>query len=128
MVEVLIRVGEEEFLAELDADAAPDTVAAIRKALPLEGVVRTWGDEIYFEVPVQAAPENSRDVVRKGDLGFWPDGNCFCIFYGATPESPSEDQIVPASAVNVIGTVAEADELKKHCPGEPITVESAETP
>lgn len=75
---------------------------------------------------MEATEENARPVVRKGDLGFWPAGNCFCIFYGRTPMSTSDDQIVPASPVNVLGTIANPDELKKHGSGEPVTIELAD--
>jgi hypothetical protein len=126
MTDVIIRVGEEQFSAQLDDENAPRTVGSLCDALPIEGTTQTWGDEIYFGIPVRAEPENSREVVSKGDLTYWPDGNCFCIFYGRTPQSPSEEEIVPASAVNVIGTIENPDELKKHRGGEPITIELAE--
>ena len=126
MTNILIRVGEEQFRARFDDEMAPRTVGAIRDALPIEGTTQTWGDEIYFEIPVRAEPENSHEVVSKGDMAYWPDGNCFCIFYGRTPQSTADEEIVPASAVNVIGTIEKPDELKKHRGGEPISIEMAE--
>ena len=65
-------------------------------------------------------------TVRKGDLGYWPAGNCFCIFYGRTPMSPSEEEIVPASAVNVIGSIENPDGLKSHTSGEAVSIRLAE--
>ena len=60
--------------------------------------------EIYFPIPVQAELEDGQSVVALGDLGYWPPGQAFCIFYGQTPMS-TPDEIRPASPVNVIGRV-----------------------
>ncbi len=53
---------------------------------------------------MEAGPENPQAVVQKGDLGYWPPGHAFCIFYGRTPAS-SGDEIRPASPVNPLGRV-----------------------
>jgi hypothetical protein len=123
---IVIRVGSEEFQGRLADDRAPRTVCAILEALPIEATAKTWGDEIYFEIPVDAGPENAAERVAKGDLGYWPAGNCFCIFYGRTPMSPSEDEIVPASAVNVIGSIEDPDGLKKHSSDETVSIRLAD--
>ena len=81
-----------------------DTAHEIIDKLPIESEFSTWGDEIYFSIPVQMGSQESRDVVEKGDLGYWPPGNAFCIFYGPTPGS-TEDEIRPASPVNPIGRI-----------------------
>jgi hypothetical protein len=78
------------------------TAAAVWDALPLSIPGQTWGDEIYFEIPVKAKAEDARAVVEMGDLAYWPPGSAFCIFYGPTPASRG-DEIRPASAVNVFG-------------------------
>src|SRR6266566_2855101 len=62
---------------------------------------QTWGDEIYFGIPVKAESEDPREVVEPGDLAYWPPGSAFCIFYGPTPASRG-DEIRPASPVNVV--------------------------
>jgi hypothetical protein len=81
------------------------TGKAILAALPIEGQASTWGDEIYFSIPVQAKQEpDAKEVVELGDLGYWPPGTAFCIFFGMTPAS-SGGEIRPASAVNVFGKV-----------------------
>ena len=78
---------------------------AIWNALPIEGRANTWGDEIYFSIPVKAELEkNAQEVVELGDLGYWPPGAAFCIFFGPTPSSRG-DEIRAASAVNVVGRV-----------------------
>ena len=81
------------------------TAGAIWDALPIEAAVQTWGDEIYFDVGVAGGADASKDVVELGDLGYWPPGRAFCIFFGPTPMSRG-DEIRPASAVNVVGKVA----------------------
>ncbi|MBW1679381.1 MAG: hypothetical protein JRJ08_04440, partial [Deltaproteobacteria bacterium] len=49
---------------------------AIWDSLPRSTEVHTWGDEIYFSIPVyQALDVTAREVVNRGDLGYWPEGN-----------------------------------------------------
>ena len=126
MTRIKVQVAGEVFDAELDEDNAPQTVQKILAALPIESVAKTWGDEIYFDIPVAAGPENPREKVNKGDLGYWPAGKAFCIFFGKTPMSESEDEIIPASAVNLIGRIQNADALKKHAAGETVRIEAAD--
>ncbi len=81
------------------------TADAIYKALPIEGIVNTWGDEIYFSISVILDLEkDAKEIVEKGDLGYWPSGNAFCIFFGPTPISKN-NKIRPASKVNVFGQI-----------------------
>lgn len=81
------------------------TANAIWEALPIEGQVNTWGEEIYFSIPVHLDQAgDARETVDMGNLGYWPPGNAFCIFFGRTPMSRG-DEIRPASAVNVFGQV-----------------------
>ncbi len=81
------------------------TADAIWAALPIEARANTWGDEIYFSIPIRAELEKSaKEVVESGDLGYWPIGTAFCIFFGPTPSSRG-NEIRPASAVNVVGKV-----------------------
>ncbi|HVQ75186.1 MAG TPA: cyclophilin-like fold protein [Candidatus Binatia bacterium] len=81
-----------------------ETATAVWDALPLAIAGETWGDEIYFAVPVEARAESPRDTVEMGDLGYWPPGSAFCIFFGPTPMSRGRE-IRPASPVNVLGRV-----------------------
>ena len=100
---IKITVGELEMEAELNTSPTSKKIAA---ALPIKSSFDTWGDEIYFTIPVESdLDETAREVVEMGDLGYWPTGKAFCIFFGQTPAS-QPGKIVPASAVNVIGRVA----------------------
>jgi uncharacterized protein len=80
------------------------TAEAIWQALPIDGRASRWGDEIYFEIPVELEPEDGREVVEAGELGYWPPGTAFCLFWGRTPASRGEE-IRAASPVNVFGRV-----------------------
>ncbi|UCH58198.1 MAG: hypothetical protein JSV18_05505 [Candidatus Bathyarchaeota archaeon] len=111
-----------EVYAEI-TEENPETAGAIWDALPLEARASIWGDEIYFSIPVEVGAENPREVVEMGDLGYWPPGNAFCIFFGPTPASRG-DEIRPTSPVNVFGKVeGDPKVFKKVRGGERITVE-----
>ncbi|SFM49903.1 cyclophilin-like fold protein [Thermodesulforhabdus norvegica] len=82
-----------------------ETAREVIKALPIESTAQTWGDEIYFTIPVQMGRDDTaRDVVGMGEIGYWPPGRAFCIFFGPTPASEG-NEIRAASAVNIIGRV-----------------------
>ncbi len=103
-----------------------DTADLIWKALPLSVAGETWGDEIYFSIPVKAKPERPRETVDMGDLGYWPPGSAFCIFFGPTPSSRG-DEIRPASPVNVFGkVVGDATVFKTVRAGTRVQVERAQ--
>ncbi|MBM4275905.1 MAG: hypothetical protein FJ134_15820 [Deltaproteobacteria bacterium] len=103
LTEIVIIVDDIRVNAELNDSPTGQALAA---ALPLEGEARRWGDEIYFPVPhvVAELDDTAKTVVEVGDIGYWPSGKAFCIFFGYTPSSvPGE--IRPASAVNLVGRV-----------------------
>ena len=81
-----------------------DTAGAIWEVLPIQANGDTWGDEIYFRISVENEVENGQEVVELGDLGYWPPGSAFCLFFGPTPASEG-DEIRPASKVTVIGKI-----------------------
>ena len=98
---IRITAGSVAVDAVFDGSSTADL---IWKALPLAVAGETWGDEIYFAIPVKAKAENPRETVDMGDLAYWPPGSAFCIFFGPTPSSRGRE-IRPASAVNVFGKV-----------------------
>ncbi|MEM3045970.1 MAG: cyclophilin-like fold protein [Candidatus Bathyarchaeia archaeon] len=112
--------------AELSEERSPKTAEAVWKALPIKGRANRWGDEIYFSIPVKVGEEKGQEVVERGDLGYWPPGNAFCIFFGRTPASQG-DEIRAASPVNVFGRVTGNPEAFKAVKnGEEIRIEKAE--
>ncbi len=121
MRKIKITSGEVEISATL---YETDTASAIWHALPLAGEVNRWGDEIYFEIPVTLSQEKeARESVRIGELGYWPTGNAFCIFFGKTPVS-TEGEIKAASPVNVFGRMdGDPSILKKIPQGVEIKIE-----
>ena len=101
-MKIRITVGDLSMNAQLNDTPTAKMVAA---ALPIKTGFSTWGDEIYFTISVEAKLDDSaKEVVEMGELGYWPTGKAFCIFFGATPMS-EPGKIVPASAVNIIGKV-----------------------
>ena len=110
------------------ADAVLDdsnTAQAVWDALPLSVPGDTWGDDIYFGIPVKAKPERPQETVEMGALGYWPPGSAFCIFFGRTPASRGQE-IRPASPVNVFGRVlGDPAVFKKVTAGTPIRIERA---
>lgn len=99
MRRIKITAGSVTAEAELKDTKTAD---AIWEALPIEARANIWGDEIYFAIPVELGLEDAQEVVDKGDLGYWPPGDAFCIFFGPTPASRG-DEIRPASPANVFG-------------------------
>ena len=104
MKKIVIRAGEIKAAALLNESA---TAKAIWQELPLEGSANIWGEEIYFRIQVsQALEPDAKELVELGDLGYWPQGEAFCIFFGVTPIS-GPGEIRPASAVNVVGRLVD---------------------
>ena len=99
---ITIEVGTVTAEADLNET---ETARLIWDSLPIESTANRWGDEVYFDVPVRTALENALEVVEVGDIGYWPKGPAFCIFFGPTPMSRG-NEIRPASAVNIIGKVS----------------------
>ena len=118
---IRITAGSVSATAELNDSRA---AAAIAARLPIEARAQTWGDEIYFDIGVAAPLESPRETVQLGDLGYWPPGQAFCIFFGPTPMSRG-DEIRPASAVTVVGRVTgDPRVFKRVRDGAGVTIEA----
>jgi len=124
-MEMKIRIKAGSVDAEAVLNESP-TAKKVWEALPLEARADTWGDEIYFGIPVKSSLEkDAQEVVEVGDLGYWPTGSAFCIFFGPTPMSRGSE-VRPASAVNVIGRVSgDARIFKKVPSGVKVRIEKA---
>ena len=121
--DISIKVGEIEVNAVLNDSL---TAKLIWENLPIESSGNLWGNEIYFSIPVNSElDETARDVVELGDLGYWPTGRAFCIFFGPTPLS-EDDEIVPASDVNIVGRLTDdLNKLKGFKDGDFVTISRA---
>ena len=122
---IKITTGDVALEAELNDSPTALKVAA---ALPIEARVNTWGDEIYFGIPVEEKLDGTaKELVEMGDLGYWPSGSAFCVFFGPTPISVG-DEIRPASAVNIIGKVdGDPTVLKAVRDGDKVVIEKIES-
>ena len=100
------------------------TADALWDALPITGQVQTWGDEIYFSIPVEAEEAaDAQATVDKGAVAYWAPGSALCLFWGPTPMSRG-DEIRPASPVNVLGAIdGDPTVLARVEDGAEITVE-----
>ncbi len=99
---------------------------AIRKTLPISSPVNCWGDEVYFDVPVKMANTRPTLDVEVGDIAYWPEGPCLCIFFGKTPASTSRKPR-PASPVTIVGhTQAPVSLLRTIAEGSTIVVSHAD--
>jgi uncharacterized protein len=117
---IKISAGTVEAEAELNISG---TALAIWEALPFNSTAQRWGDEVYFSIPVSLEAESQKEVVDMGDLGYWPPGTAFCIFFGRTPASRG-NEIRPASPVNVFGKLTGSPQVfRKVKDGSQIKVE-----
>jgi hypothetical protein len=121
---IQIKIGPIEAVAELNDTR---TAQAIWEALPIKGHADIWGDEIYFSIPLSLELEAGQELVSIGDLGYWPRGTAFCIFFGPTPVS-QRGEIRPASPVTVFGRViSDTTVFKQVAPGARIIIERRES-
>lgn len=100
-MKILIKSGNVKVEAELNESY---TAKRIFEKLPFSALVKTWGDEVYFSIPVQLGEERGREEVEIGDIAYWPPGNAFCIFFGRTFASKNNKPRA-ASNVNVFGRI-----------------------
>jgi len=101
----MVRIRFDFGTLTLDAELIETpTAKAVAAALPVASSVRTWGEEVYFEIPVNTAREKeARAVVRPGEIAYWPDGHCIAIGFGRTPISQGDETRL-ASPCNVFAT------------------------
>jgi hypothetical protein len=93
MKRIRITLGELAVSATLNDSR---TAEQLWGALPIEARAQRWGDEVYFEIPLEAGEENPQPAVPSGAVAYWPPGRALCLFFGQTPYSP----------VNLVGELA----------------------
>jgi hypothetical protein len=115
MNKINIKFDQQTFTAELNESP---TAAAIWEQLPIESQVNTWGEEIYFEIPIEMPQEaDAREILSVGELGYWPAGKAFCIFFGPTPIS-TDERPRAYSPVNILGRVLGDTHTLKSIPNQ----------
>ncbi|UCB56874.1 MAG: hypothetical protein JSV30_06685 [Candidatus Omnitrophota bacterium] len=98
------------------------TSRKISSSLPIESRAETWGDEIYFDTGIAASASGGTLDVDVGDIAYWPEGKCLCIFFGRTPASSGEKP-APASEVVIVGKARlNPESLRRVKPGSKIRV------
>lgn len=120
MAELVVEVGDSTLYADW-LDHNPDTRRAIDGALPVTGEGARWGDELYFEIPVDRPLETGQLEVPVGGIAYWPAGNALCLFWGPTPASEA-DEPRAASPVALVAHIADPSPLERTTGGERITV------
>lgn len=95
------------------------TAGELMGVLPVEGAAQRWGDEVYFGLPLELGAESPVESVAVGDIGYWPPGSAFCIFFGQQPYS----------AVNPLGSVeGDARAFAAVGDGDLVRLEAADEP
>jgi len=118
-MKIIFKTESLEFSAEFNNTL---TAKEIIQKLPITSTVSRWGDEIYFDIGFKVSAEGATMEVEVGDVAYWSQGKCLCIFFGPTLASSSLKP-VPASPVVIVGkTSALAGELKQIQLGEKISV------
>jgi hypothetical protein len=122
--EILIQAGNVAIRARL---LNTPTADRIWKALPIRAAAQTWGKEVYFRAPVSNDREpGARDVINKGEIAFWPDGDAIAIGFGPTPIS-KRGEIRLASPCNVWAmALDDVTQLRSVYAGENVTVLEAD--
>jgi hypothetical protein len=121
-----IRVQAGRTAVDIALDETP-TAAALLDVLPFESKAQTWGEEVYFEVPLNAKLEpGARQTVEPGAVCFWVEGSSLALPYGRTPISGKDGKPKLVSRCNVLGrVVGDARVLAKVKSGDTVRVEAA---
>lgn len=123
MAMIRIHAGKARF--EVVLDDTP-TAQALLEALPFKSVAQTWGEELYFETPVNANLEpEARQTVEAGTVCFWVEGSALALPWGRTPIS-TDARPKLVSPCNVLGKIlGDAQQLAQVKSGDPVIVEAA---
>ena len=102
-----------------------NTANVIKNNLPFKSIVKTWGEEIYFEVPITqdiSLEKDAKDIINLGEIAYWVEGKCIAIGYGKTPIS-QDNEIRLAAKTNIWGdAVINIKELSKIKDGDEVII------
>ncbi len=98
MKKIILKFNNKELILKL---RNTQTAELIYNALPFRSKVNKWGEEIYFDTPLNIDLDtNARSVIEYGEIAFWSAGSAIAIGYGKTPASLG-DEIRLISPANV---------------------------
>lgn len=120
-MDIKITLGSTSLEAELMETELANKISAI---LPIESRPNRWGDEIYFSIPLEYSIATAQEEVEIGDLAYWPSGQGFCIFYGATPASRGNEPRA-ISEVEVFGRIKGDATVLRNESGNSVKIEKA---
>ena len=113
MTRIRITLGDLAVTATLDES---NTGRLLAQALPFEAAAQRWGDDVYFQTPVETGGEHAQPDIPSGTVAYWPPGKALCLFFGQKPYSP----------VNVVGRIeGDAKVLARVEEGDAVRVEMA---
>ncbi len=121
-MEIIFEFKDFKVAGNLNETKAAQT---IYQKLPTESKVSKWGDEIYFQIPAKLSEEPTTMDLNVGDIAYWPEGSCLCLFFGRTPAS-TDHRPKPASPVSIVGSFkASFDMLRKVGSGTAVRIVTA---
>ena len=101
------------------------TASAIKNILPFKSIVKTWGEEIYFETPIEEnldLENDAKDIINVGEIAYWVEGKCIAIGYGKTPISQNSE-IRLAAKTNIWGdAIIDINKLRKIKDGDEVII------
>jgi hypothetical protein len=102
-----------------------NTANVIKNNLPFKSIVKTWGEEIYFEAPIIqdiSLEKDAKDIINLGEIAYWVEGKCIAIGYGKTPISQNSE-IRLAAKTNIWGdAIIDINKLRKIKDGDEVII------
>lgn len=121
MAKVQITCGQVQIEARV---RDTPTAQRLMQALPLKSTAQTWGEEVYFDVPVSAQPEaDVKDVVEAGEIAYWVQGHAVAIGFGPTPISRDKEIRLAAPCNIWADALGDVKQLAKASSGDPVEME-----
>ena len=111
-----ITLGGKDFMADLCADEAPQTVAAFEEAGPFTSIVfaaNICSNEITWNTPVAELDvlENKVFCEDPGNIVFYPPWGCICAFFGPTEPAGWCTKFAKVTEEDLPGFTEEADKV-----------------